>query len=132
MLELKFKSEKGFTLVELLMAVAILAVVLTSYLSTLVMSSIQSDSSGNLSAALVSAQTQVEEIRNSSYDTIVSTYNGQAFSPAAPDGATGALVVTEIGDDDASELLQVTATVSWTNRDSRALDTSVTVYVANK
>jgi len=123
---------KAFTLAELMVAVFILAMVLTSFLNVMVASSTLSVGSNNMSSALTSAQSKAEEIRNSDYSSIVSTYNAQAFNPTEPTGSTGTITVQEIGADVADELLQVDIVMSWQNRDGRAVSTTLTTLISNR
>lgn len=127
-----FNNKSAFTLAELLVAVFVLSIVITSFLSVMVVSSMLLSVSESQSLALGNAQSKMEEIRNVEFDSILSTYNGDTFTPGEPSGSSGSITVAEVGSDDASELLKVDITISWQNRDGRNLTNSLSSLIANK
>lgn len=68
------RNVKGFTLVELLCATVILAVVLVGLIQMFVQCSFLSELAKNKTIAASIAQSKLEEIRNTDYAGIVSTY----------------------------------------------------------
>lgn len=109
-----------------------LAIVFTSALLVFVYGSILSEGSGNLTLALGEAQGKMDEIRNHSYDSITTDYNGVSFNLTYPAQGTGEIEITEVGADVADELLQVNITVSWPNKDDRTSTTSLLSLIAKK
>ena len=69
---------KGFTLSELLLAVAILAFALTGLLLFFVNSIILNETNRNFTLAYSAIQAKMEEIKNTSFDNL-DAYNGTSF-----------------------------------------------------
>lgn len=124
------KAQLGFSLAEVMVTTLILAIVLTGALSMFIYCSLLSENAGNLSLSMGEAQSKLEEIRDSSFSSISSTYHGTTFNLTKPEGATGNITVAEVGSDVAADLLQVSITVNWTNRNNRALSSSLSTLVA--
>ena len=102
-------SEKGFTLVEVMLAVAIAAVALCGILATYAACFTLIRTSKNASIATSAAQGLLDEIRNTSFPLIKSTYNGTNFTVNNMPLNRGIVYV----DDSNPELLKVTISVCW-------------------
>jgi prepilin-type N-terminal cleavage/methylation domain-containing protein len=63
-------SNRGFTLAELLLAAAILALVLTGLLSVFVSCIIFNETNRNLTIAYAAAQAKAEEVKNTTFDNL--------------------------------------------------------------
>jgi prepilin-type N-terminal cleavage/methylation domain-containing protein len=109
----------GFTLVEVLVAVGILAVVIVGLLRLFIYCSILSDLSGNMTLATNEAQSKLEEIRNHDYGSIVTDYS----SGGTPGNTFNLTELTGMGvitiDNSNPDLLQIDINVSWQNKDGR-------------
>ena len=85
------QTKEGFTLPELMVAVCILAFVITGLLKLFLYTSIQAQMAGNKTAALTAAQNKIEEIRNHSFSLIATDYAfggtpGNTFTLTQPTG----------------------------------------------
>jgi prepilin-type N-terminal cleavage/methylation domain-containing protein len=125
---------KGFTLVELLLASAILAFVAFTLLRSIISSSILAESNRNLSNAITHAQYVMEEIKSANFTNITTkinngywnwgstTLSSKGLSPLTNENITTALGTGT------SDLLNVTVAVNWTDRGSRARNTSIQTF----
>lgn len=101
-------NEKGFSLIELMIAVSILAIGLLG-LAGLQGTAINGNHHGNtISQATVLAQDTIEEIRNTNYDDI----NTTNFPASQTDGIFEKAILIE-DDTPLNELKRVTVTVTW-------------------
>lgn len=112
-------SRKGFTLVEVMMALAILTFCLTGMLLTYIGLLALSETSRNLSLAVNVAQTKLEELRDQPFDSLVN-FNNTTFdvSGFAAGSAKGRIEVTNAG---YADLNQVRIVVSWRQRGGRII-----------
>lgn len=116
------KKKNGFSLIELLFAVFI-AMVVFSALLTLVQSSLRIQSaSSDLILANNAARNKIEEIRSTSFNTIVATFHNRvfnvpAFPPGGARGRTTAIYVVGSG----NELIEVRAVICFRGRDGRII-----------
>ena len=126
------KSKSGFTLVEVMIATAILLVTTGAFLDLLVQCANLIETGRPQDMALSAAQAKLEEIAQSNLSNIMN-YNSppQNSFPVsgltAPLGQTnpGAVVVAQVG---TSNLFDVTITVSWQEKGgnrSRTLSTTL-------
>ena len=109
------KNKKGLTLVEVLVAMAIIATVVIGMMELFIYSTVLSESTRNLSNAFREAQSKMEEIRNHSYSLLTTDYvsggtPGDTFSLSLMTGE-GVIYI----DSSNSSLLQITIVVSWEN-----------------
>ena len=106
---LSFNSRHGFTLIEILFTIGILAFticgLLVSYTSAMVLTA----TSKNVNIATNAAAGLLEQMRTDSFSRIVNDYDGLVFSVNAIPSSTGVVVV----DNTNPELLQVTISVCW-------------------
>lgn len=101
-------NEKGFSLIELMVAVSILAIGLLG-LAGLQGTAINGNHHGNtISQATVLAQDTIEKIRNTNYDDI----NTTNFPASQTDGIFEKAILIE-DDTPLNELKRVTVTVTW-------------------
>jgi len=109
------RSEKGFTLVELMVAIAVFLIVAGSlfYVFTLVFE--LNESSRNLTHALRGAETRLEEVRNSDTMVQITAYAGD-FTNGLPENMTGRVYVNTN-----SLPYEVTVVVGWTQRGGRQI-----------
>jgi len=104
------KQVKGFTLAELLLAVSILAFVLTGLLLTFISCLTLNETTKNLTFAINSAQDRLEEIRDYTFSQIHNDYNGHTFEiPEIPGNSRGVVEV----DNSNPDLLKITVIVCW-------------------
>ncbi|MDP8229618.1 MAG: prepilin-type N-terminal cleavage/methylation domain-containing protein, partial [Candidatus Gorgyraea atricola] len=78
---IKLRQKSGFTLLELVMAVAILVVAITGILAIFAKFIALNEDARSLTIALTSCQDKMEEIRNSNFDTVFANYDATSFNP---------------------------------------------------
>jgi prepilin-type N-terminal cleavage/methylation domain-containing protein len=105
--------EKGFTMMEVMLAVAITALALCGILLTYLTCFNLIRTSRNVSVATSAAQGLMDEIRNASFPLIVSSYNNRHFVVNNMPSNSGVVYV----DNTNPELLKVTISVSWKQGD---------------
>jgi len=116
---IKLRQKSGFTLFELVIAVAILVVAITGILATFAKFIALNEDARSLTIALTSCQDKMEEIRNSNFDTVFANYDATSFNP---DGFTlneakGAIYVNNAN----PELLEIYMSVSWRGTSNRVI-----------
>lgn len=112
-----YKNNSGFTLLELMIAAAVLVIAISGLLAVFTGLLSLNENSRQLTLAITACQDKMEEIRDSDFDTLYSTYNGTSFEP---DGfqtadAEGSVYVNNADPD----LLEVRVSVSWRGRSNR-------------
>lgn len=133
-IRLKIEADKGFTLVEVLIAIGILAVVIVGLLQLFVYCSTLAQAAGNTTLAVNEAQNKIEEIRSHNFSTIAIDYAsggtpGNTFALTGLNG-TGTITTSQVGG--SSELLQIQINVNWQNQNSRSFSTALTGLVARR
>lgn len=115
------KKIYGFTLLEVMIATAILVIAISGLLATFAGLSSLNENSKKLTLATTSTHDKMEEIRdflnsNGLTDTY-STYNGQAFDPDGfrANEAKGAVSIDNTNPD----YLEISVSVSWTERTNK-------------
>lgn len=113
------KNKNGFTLVEVMVVVGILAVVVVGMLQLFVAISVQSGMAGNKTLAVSEAQTKLEEIHKHNFNSITVDYAmggtpGNTFVPSMLKGS-GAIEITAIN----SELIEIGVKVCWEDKYNR-------------
>lgn len=113
------KYEHGFTLLELMISVSVLIVALAGLLGVFAHLVSLNENSSKLTLAVAACQAKLEEIRNSTFSNIYTTYNGASFNPQgfASSEAKGAISVNNSN----PNLLQVYISVSWRTRSNRVV-----------
>ncbi len=71
---MKTTRNKGYSLVEVLVAVAIIVIVVSGLFRLFIYCAGMAEITGNITFAISEAQDKIEEIRNASFDDIASTY----------------------------------------------------------
>lgn len=115
------RKKQGFTLLELMFAVAILVTVVSGMVRLFVFTSTQADIAGRKTIAVSEAQTKLEEIRNTDYSLITTNYGsggtpGNTFDLSLIDGK-GVIYI----DSSNAELLVLEVVVSWNNKYNRVV-----------
>ena len=110
------KISAGFSLAEVLVTVGIFVIVVTGLIQLFIYCSALSEMSGNMSYALTKAEDKLEEIRNHSYDQIVTDYNsggtpGNIFNLSSLN-AVGVVYINASN----TNLLEIETDVSWRNQ----------------
>ena len=107
---MKLKAKSGFSLVEVLMATAILAFALVGILGTYVTCLVLVTTSKNVNAATNAAQGVIEEIRSTPFTQVIADYNGMTFVVNDIPSSVGVVYVDDTAN---SELLDVIVSVCW-------------------
>lgn len=117
------RNRQGFTMIELLIAISILAVALLALISTLPTGHANVDQAGRMSRAIALAQQNFEVVKNSAFPPAA----GACPAPA-PAGLACTLAVSLTGTTP-NRLATVTVTVNWTSAE-RSGSTSVINRIA--
>lgn len=112
-------SNKGFTLIEVMIAAAILVTVICGILLIYINSLELISLSRNLTFSVNAAQRKIEEIRDYTFSLIYADYNEQVFTvdEMPPGNSRGVIYV----DDANPDLLKVTISVCWRQRANRII-----------
>ncbi len=113
------KTKSGFTLLELMIASAVIIIALAGLLATYVACLELSETTKNSNLALNSASEVLEQIRSATFSGISSSYNGYNFSVSgmATNQSLGHVYV----DDSDPTLLNITIGVCWKQKASRII-----------
>ncbi|MDO8602713.1 MAG: prepilin-type N-terminal cleavage/methylation domain-containing protein [Candidatus Omnitrophota bacterium] len=113
------KRKRGFTLLELMIAVGVLVVALVGLLGVFAHLIVLNENSSKLTLAVAACQAKLEEMRNSTFSTLYTTYNGAIFNPTgfSSGEARGAVYINNSN----LNLLQVFVSVSWRTRSNRVI-----------
>ncbi|MDD4899686.1 MAG: type II secretion system protein [Candidatus Omnitrophica bacterium] len=114
---LKKKHARGFSLVEIVVAVGILAFALCAILAAYVSFFVLSNTSKNINIASNAALSLMEEIRSTSFFQIYNTYNGLNFTLNDIPQSRGVVYVNNTN----PELLEVTVSVCWRQQNNRVI-----------
>lgn len=113
------RSLKGFTLIEVLVAVGILVIILAGLLLSYTSCFILNETTRNLTFAMNAAQNVLEEIREHTFSRIYRDYNRRTFEvPQIPPGNSRGLVEVDNSNPD---LLRITITVCWRQSGGRII-----------
>ena len=110
------KVRGGFTLLELLAAVLILACLFTVVLLVFLKCLELNDVAANSSKALLAAKSRLSEVENTSFSQAYNTYNNVSFNIAGLNGKG----VTYV-DNSTPNLLSITVVVSWKQPNGRVI-----------
>jgi prepilin-type N-terminal cleavage/methylation domain-containing protein len=91
-------NNKGFTLIELLVTVMVLGIVIVSLAGMYYSTQIAEVKSQHYDLAVRAARTEIEDLRNTGYDSLTpgSTINfSSSLPPSLPSGANGSVAVSE-------------------------------------
>ena len=113
-----YRNISGFTLVELLLATIILAIVLAGLIQVFIRCSVLTELSNNVTAAMSEAQGKMEEIRNYNFNSIATDYvGGGSLNPFDLTELTGkGVIYINSGN---AELLEVKIVINWQNKYGR-------------
>jgi type II secretory pathway pseudopilin PulG len=114
---IRYKYNSGLTLLELMIAAAILVVAVSGLLATFTGFFSLNEGTRKLTLAITSAQEKMEEIRDSDLATLYTTYNDTSFDPDGfgPSEAKGAIRINNLDPD----LLRAYVSISWRERSNR-------------
>lgn len=123
------KGQKGFTLVEVLISASIITITIVGMLGLFTYTSRLAELAGDKVTVLNIAQDKMDEIRNTAFGSIASTYpSGTTFALSAPLTGTGTITLdTSVGD-----IIGVTVSVSWVNTKGRGSTITLVSKVANR
>lgn len=110
----KISDESGFTLVELLVTMVVLGIVITSLAALYYMMQVTQAQSQRYDLAVRAARTEIEDLRNSGYDSLSpgSTINFTSSLPSGlPAGKSGTVTVSQ----PTSDLRRVDVTITYTD-----------------
>lgn len=114
---LKKKSKRGFSLIEIVVAVGILAFALCAILASYISFFVLSTTSKNINIASNAALSLMEEIRGTPFSQIFNTYNGLNFVLNDIPQSRGVVYVNTAN----PELLEVTISVCWRQQNNRII-----------
>jgi len=112
-------SLTGFTLLELMIACAVLIIALTGVLATFVACLDLAETTKNSNLALGAAQAEAEQMRRADFLSLYTTYNGHTFNVSTM-GANQSLGTTTI-DNSNPALLKIDIGVCWRQRGARVI-----------
>jgi prepilin-type N-terminal cleavage/methylation domain-containing protein len=116
---LRSTYNKGFSLMELIIAMSIMAIALLGLLATYISCFELAEIARNTTYALNSAQRMMEEIRDHNFSDIFNDYNNTTFTvDGIPSGDSNGLVEV---DNTNPDLLTVTITVCWRQKSGRII-----------
>ena len=124
----KVRNEEGFTLVEILAAVFVLAIAMIGVMGVFVNATILMGHVENVSIANNLISERIEVIRNMNYDNVLTV--GGSFSSSGMDelpNATGSVALEDAFTD--GDIKRVNVTVSWTTDQGRASTITMATYV---
>ena len=123
------KNQRGFTLVEVMVSALILATVIVGIMQLFIYTSILAELAGDKITALNEAQSKMDQIRNTSFSSIATTYpSGTTFT--LPSQLTGNGTITLDTTD--SNIYGLTITVTWLNKKGQGSTITLISKVANK
>jgi type II secretory pathway pseudopilin PulG len=120
----RLRNQRGISLIEIIAAVSVFAVVVVGLSPTLLGARKYAELSKNQSIATALAQDKIEELR------VSSTVSGGSDGPLQPSGASGGIFSrtwTVSANSPVSNVNKVTVTVTWPERPNNSSVTLVTL-----
>ncbi len=128
------RDKKSFTLSELLLAVAIMAMALGTILLALVQCFLLNEANRNLTVAVTHAQYVMEDIKNTNFDDIKTKINNGDWDWNSSEIASQGLIPLNNENIDTAvtgtTLLDIKVTVTWKDRGLRNRSISLETYIA--
>jgi prepilin-type N-terminal cleavage/methylation domain-containing protein len=113
---MKLVQRNAFTLVELMVAVAMLSIVIVGMAKLFIYTSVLADTTANSSIVIAEMQSKLEEIRNAEFDDIAVNYTDGTFAFEDVTG-TGFISLSTAN----TELLLIEISGSWRNKYGRVI-----------
>lgn len=111
----RFRSQAGFTLVEIIIAMAIIVIGVMGLMSTYIYMSTSSAAADETTVAMNAARAKIDEISGMTFSDVIATYQNRVVTfdvpglmPKPAGQATGAVVGT------LPTVLEITVTINWT------------------
>ena len=123
------KQEQGFTLVEVLLTIMILAVALTALLSVFIYGFHLLSRMNQVSLATQAVQEEAEYVRTLSYDDILTL--GSSFTHENLSELENGQGTLTLEDSEGEDIKKLSVSVSWTYR-GRSLQKDVVTYVTRE
>lgn len=114
---MKLTNKLGFSLVEVILATAILAFALVGILGTYVTCLVLTTTSRNMNAATDAAQGIIEEIRSTPFTQIIANYNGMVFTVNDIPSSVGVVYIDNTTAPANSNLFEATVSICWRQGD---------------
>lgn len=113
------RNSSGLTLLELMIATSVLVIAISGLLAVFAKFLSLNENARKLSLAIAACQDKMEEIRDSNFDIIYSTYNSAHFDP---DGFPAADAEGNVYINNSNpQLLRLCVSVSWKERSNRII-----------
>lgn len=117
----KLYRQNGFTLVEVMITVGMLAVVLTGLIRLFIFCSYLSELSGNITLVMSEAQNKIEKIRNHSFVQIATDYGsggtpGNTFTVSGVN-SRGVIYLNTTN----ANLYEIDVVICWIDKDGRVI-----------
>lgn len=126
-------KRKGFTLVEVMLATAIMVTALAAFVYGLTQSANLTETVRNQDIAINAAQEKLEEIANSNLSQIMNynklPLNSFSVSGLTPTPAGNKVTVKQVG---TTNLYDVTVTVTWQQRGGRQISRTISTTLVQK
>lgn len=113
------RKNKGFTLIEVMICTGILITLFVSLISIYFYCFDMQENARNTSFVLNNARAKLEEIKNSNFDAIVTTYNGGVFFTTLPSGAMRTEATVVVGSN--GNLIDLRIVACWRQRAGRII-----------
>lgn len=107
-------TESGFTLIELLVTMVVLGIVITSLAALYYMMQVTQVQSQRYDLAVRAARTEIEDLRNSGYDTLTPGTN-ISFTSSLPSGLPAGKNGTVVVSQPTADLRRVDVTITYTD-----------------